>query len=89
MDIAQVIEIGRQLLLTALMISLPALLASLVVGLLVSILQAVTSIQEQTLSFAPRLVAVGLVLFLCLGWILNTGIHFTAHMFELAAGVVR
>ena len=63
MEIAQVLEIGRDLLTTALLITLPALLASLVVGLVVSILQAVTSIQEQTLSFAPRLIAVGLVLF--------------------------
>lgn len=89
MEIAQVLEIGRDLLTTALLITLPALLASLVVGLVVSILQAITSIQEQTLSFAPRLIAVGLVLFFCLGWILQTGIHFTAHMLEIAAGVVR
>jgi flagellar biosynthesis protein FliQ len=88
-DIPQVVEIGRHLLVTALMVSLPALLASLVVGLIVSVFQALTSIQEQTLSFAPRLIVVGLVLFLCLGWMLNTGIYFTAHMFELAAGVVR
>jgi flagellar biosynthesis protein FliQ len=89
MEITQVLEIGRHLLLTAFLLTLPALVASLVVGLIVSVFQALTSIQEQTLSFAPRLIAVGLVLFFCLGWILNTGIHFTTQMFELAAGVIR
>lgn len=89
MDISQVLDIGRDLLVTTLLISLPALLASLVVGLLVSILQALTSIQEQTLSFVPRLVAVGVVLLLFLGWILQTGIGFTVRMLTIASEVAR
>jgi flagellar biosynthetic protein FliQ len=89
MDITQVLDIGRDLLVTTLLISLPPLLASLLVGLVVSILQALTSIQEQTLSFVPRLIAVGLVLLLFLGWILQTGIGFTVRMLTLAAEVGR
>ncbi len=89
MDTAQVLDIARDLLWTTLLIAMPPLLASLAVGLAVSVLQALTSIQEQTLSFVPRLVAVGLVLLVLLSWTLQTGIHFTVRMLDLAAEVVR
>ena len=68
MNPAQVVEIGRQLMLTALLLAGPAIIVSLAVGLAVSIFQAVTSIQEQTLTFAPRIVAVCVVLVLTLPW---------------------
>jgi flagellar biosynthetic protein FliQ len=68
---------------------LPALLASLIVGLVISILQTITSLQEQTLSFVPRLFAVAIVLLLCLGWMLQLSIHFTMRMLWHAAEVVR
>lgn len=84
MSAAQVIEIGRDLLLTALLLSLPALAASLVVGLLVSALQTMTSMQEQTLSFVPRLLVVGLVLILTLPFSLQLATHFTVRMFARA-----
>ncbi len=87
MSIAQVIEIGRDLLYTALLLALPTLAASLFVGLLVSVLQAITSIQEQTLAFVPRLLAVGLVLVLAMPWTMQLAIHFTMRMLERAAGV--
>jgi flagellar biosynthetic protein FliQ len=89
MDIAQVLEIGRDLLTTALLVSLPALLASLLVGLVISVLQTITSIQEQTLSFVPRLVTVALVLLFFLGWILQMGVQFTVRMLWYAAEVTR
>jgi flagellar biosynthesis protein FliQ len=89
MSIAQVVEIGRDLLYTALLLALPTLAASLIVGLLVSVLQAITSIQEQTLSFVPRLVAVGLVLVLAMPWTMQLAIHFTMRMLERAAEVGR
>ena len=89
MDIAQVLEIGRDLLTTALLVSLPALLASLLVGLVISVLQTITSIQEQTLSFVPRLIAVGVVMLICLGWMLQLAVHFTMNMIASAAEVVR
>ena len=53
MDAPQVLEIGQDLLYTALLVALPTLLASLIVGLVFSILQTITSIQEQTLTFIP------------------------------------
>lgn len=54
----------------------PPLLVSLVIGLAVSIFQTVTSIQEQTLTFVPKLVAIFIVLLLCGGWIMNNCVEF-------------
>jgi len=58
------IDIGRQAVFTALMASAPALILGLAVGLLVSIFQAITSIQEATLAFIPKIVVIGLSLLL-------------------------
>ncbi|MBI3408763.1 MAG: flagellar biosynthetic protein FliQ [Planctomycetes bacterium] len=89
MSPTQVIEIGRDLLLTAILISLPALLVSLVVGLVISVLQTITSIQEQTLSFVPRLIAVGLVLVFTMAWVLQVASSFTARMLWQATEAIR
>ncbi len=67
-----VIDIARQALYLVLKASAPMLVVSLVVGLIISILQTVTSIQEQTLTFVPKLIAVFLVMMLTGGWILNS-----------------
>lgn len=76
----EITAIGRDLLLTVLVLSLPAVAASLLVGGAISILQTVTSIQEQTLSFAPRIVAVAVVLMISLPWSLRIAIAFTSRM---------
>jgi flagellar biosynthetic protein FliQ len=83
MDPSQVTQIGRDLLLTALLLSLPAVAISLVVGLAISILQTITSVQEQTLSFAPRIMAVGAVLVLSLPWTLRVATGFTLRMVQM------
>jgi flagellar biosynthetic protein FliQ len=83
MDSSQVTQIGRDLLLTALLLSLPAVAISLVVGLAISILQTITSVQEQTLSFAPRIMAVGVVLVLSLPWTLRVATGFTMRMVQM------
>jgi len=83
----EVIELGRQLLLTVLLIALPALAVSLIVGLVVSVFQTVTSIQEQTLSFVPRVIAVGVVLLLTLPWTLQLAVYFTMSMLARVAEV--
>lgn len=85
----QVLDIARDLMLTTLLLSAPALAASLVVGLAVSILQTVTSIQEQTLSFAPRLAAVLAAMLLTLPWSLRVLEAFTLRMITVAAGAGR
>lgn len=89
MTMEQVVEIARDLLYTAMLLALPALAVSLVIGLIIGVLQAITSIQEQTLSFVPRLLAVGLVLLLALPWTMQLAVHFTMRMLERAAGVGR
>jgi flagellar biosynthetic protein FliQ len=89
MDAAQVAEMGQDLIYTALLLALPTLLVSLVVGLVFSILQTITSIQEQTLTFVPRLIAVGLVLIFTLSWSLKLAVHFTVRMLCHAAEVTQ
>lgn len=81
MTSAQLASIGRDLLLTAALLSLPAIAVSLLVGLLVSVFQAVTSLQEQTLSFAPRILAVAITLAALLPWSLQVASAFAVRMF--------
>lgn len=74
------LEVGRQAMLVGLQVALPILLTALVVGLLVSIFQAVTQIQEMTLQFVPKIVAVGLVLLFAGSWMLMRLVEFTTHV---------
>ncbi len=89
MEVPQVLEIGQDLLFTALLLVLPTLLASLGIGLACSILQTITSIQEQTLTFIPRIIVAGLVLVLTMSWSLQLALHFTVRMLGHAAEVVH
>ena len=66
MDVAQVIELGRESLMIAVMVATPLLGTALAVGLLIGIIQAATSIQEMTLSFIPKLAVMVLALVLSL-----------------------
>lgn len=67
----QVLDIAREAIYTIIMCGAPILLISLVVGLIVSIIQTVTSIQEQTLTFVPKIIAVFLGFMLFGSWMLN------------------
>ena len=89
MNMEQSIEVLRQLIGTSLMVVSPILLGSLVVGLIVSLLQSVTSIQEQTLSFVPKLLAVSLVLVLGAPWILRQLMQFTVTYLSRLPEMVR
>ena len=80
MDTADVIEIGRELLFLAVLLSAPVVGISLLVGLVISILQTLTSIQEQTLTFAPRIIAVAVTIALVLPWLLRMLVEFTHGM---------
>lgn len=66
-----VLDIAKDAIFTIIIVSAPLLLVSLCVGLLISIFQTVTSIQEQTLTFVPKILAVFLVMMLCGSWMLN------------------
>ena len=83
-----VITIGREALTMVLLISSPLLIAALVVGVTISIFQAITSIQEMTLTFIPKIVAVALALLIFLPWMLNMATDFARHMVELIPTLV-
>ncbi|HEY4100177.1 MAG TPA: flagellar biosynthesis protein FliQ [Gemmatimonadales bacterium] len=67
----------------------PMLLAALVIGIAVSLLQAVTQIQEQSLTFIPKLVVVALVFMLSLPWMMRLLVEFTVGMFRSLPSVAR
>jgi flagellar biosynthetic protein FliQ len=88
MNIDTVMEIGRQSVETALMLAGPLLLVALAVGLLVSFFQAATQINEATLSFIPKLVAVFMMLILAGPWMLQTILDFMRKMLESIPNVI-
>ena len=71
MNEATIIDLSRETVLTIVETSMPLLLISLVIGLIISIFQTITSIQEQTLTFIPKFIAKMLVVVLCGNWIMN------------------
>ena len=71
MNEATIIDLSRETVLTLVETSMPLLLISLVIGLIISIFQTITSIQEQTLTFIPKFIAIMLVVVLCGNWIMN------------------
>ena len=77
-----VMDIGRQAVEMTLMMAGPLLLAALVIGLIVSIFQAATQINEQTLSFIPKLVGIFLTLILAGPWMLQTMVDYIRRLFE-------
>jgi flagellar biosynthetic protein FliQ len=83
-----VISIVQNALYILIIVSAPVLLTSLLVGLLVSILQAATQINEMTLTFIPKLLAMFLVLVLAGPWMLNTLIEYTTRLFQSIPNVI-
>lgn len=77
-----IIDMFVQTLVLIIKVSAPMLLVSLVVGLIVSILQTITSIQEQTLTFVPKLLSIFLTIILAGNWILTTLKEYMIEMFQ-------
>jgi len=77
-----VIDLGRNAVKTVLLISSPMLLSGLIIGLLVSIFQAATQINEQTMTFIPKIVAVLVSLILFAPWIIRLMLSFTENVFQ-------
>ena len=75
-------DIGREALLMVILISSPMLGLGLLVGLIIGILQAATSVNEMTLTFMPKLVAVGIGIAFFGPWMINTLIDFATSMFQ-------
>lgn len=82
MEVSTVITLIRELGQIVLTLAGPLLLAGLVIGLLISILQVVTSIHDPTLSFIPRILVVMLVGLALIGWMMETAVSYTVRLYS-------
>ena len=89
MEQSQVITVMQDAITTILTVAGPMLIVAMVVGLIVSIFQATTQINEQTLAFVPKIVAILLTLLLAAGFILTNLTEFTARMYDYANTLIR
>ena len=89
MDQETVITIAQNALLTVIYVSAPLLLVSLIVGLAVSVFQATTQIQEATLTFIPKILAVILTLAVLGSWMLNMMTDYTLNLYESILQFIR
>ena len=83
------LEVGRNALLMTVMLAAPMMVAALVVGLLISVFQALTQINEQTLTFVPKILAVFGALLVAGPWLMSTMISYTANLFTLLPSMAR
>ncbi len=86
---SEIIALAIQTLKLALILSLPALLVGMIVGLIISIFQATTQINEMTLSFVPKIIAIAIVLIITMPWMINEMIDFTKYVFSLIPTFLR
>lgn len=84
-----VVELGLQAMTIAAKLSAPILLTALAVGFAISLFQSVTQIQEATLSFVPKAIAIGAVLLFCGNWMLHQMMTFTFQLFERVPDLLR
>lgn len=86
---SEIIALAVQTLKLALLLALPALIVGMIVGLLISIFQATTQINEMTLSFVPKILAIAVVMIFTMPWMLNEIIDFTTYVFKLIPTFLR
>lgn len=84
-----IIELGQETLKTAALLSGPMLAGALVIGLIVSVIQAITQINEATLTFIPKILIVGVIFLLAGPWMIDVISAFTVHLFENMDQYVR
>ncbi len=89
MNVEQAIDILRQMVTTSLLVVSPILIGTLAIGLGISLLQSVTSIQEQTLSFVPKLIGVALVVVIGAPWMLRVLMQFMESFITRLPEMVR
>ena len=82
------LDILRSAFITILKVAMPVLLIAMVVGLIISLLQAVTQIQEQTLSFVPKILSVIIALFLFGNYMLEILVEFTQNLYRIIGSIV-
>jgi flagellar biosynthesis protein FliQ len=83
-----VVDLARQAAMLALMLAAPMMVVAIIVGLTISILQAVTSVQEQTLTFVPKLIAVIGAFLIALPWMIQQMVKYTTELFRSLPGLV-
>lgn len=88
MDTTAVLDIGLDAVILAAKLSAPILVTALVVGFAVSLLQSITQVQEVTLSFVPKAIAVAVALLIAGHWMISELIAFTREMFERIPGLL-
>lgn len=86
MDQNTALHLANQMLFTAAKISAPFLIVCMIVGLIISIIQVATQIQEMTLTFVPKIIAGAAVIFFMGGWMLTALVEYTKNTILLAAG---
>lgn len=84
-----VIEIIKEAFFTTFIVILPVLGVSLIVGIIISIFQAATSIQEMTLTFVPKILVTALAIVFLLPWMMDKIISFTLKVFSMFPGIIR
>lgn len=82
MEAQQAIDLGRQAIVVALWIGAPVLLAGMLVGLVIGLLQALTQVQDQTVAFVPKILAMVLVLGLCLPWLIQQMVEYSQTLYQ-------
>lgn len=82
MSYALVVDLARNAIMTAMLLAGPLLIVALGTGLVISVVQAVTQIQEQTLSFVPKLFAVAAVFLFALPWMMQVLVRYTIELFR-------
>lgn len=82
MDISTVVTIGKNAMEVALLLSMPILIISLAAGLVVSIFQAATQIQEMTLTFIPKIIAVAISLIFLAPWMTKLIVNYTINLYN-------
>ncbi len=83
----QALSVFRDALLVIIKVGGPVLLLSIALGLVIAILQAATQVHEQTLTFVPKLLAIGLILLLAGGWMIDVLSDFTKEIFNLISTI--
>lgn len=89
MSQTEIIHICREALMMVIILAAPGLLMAMLVGLLIGIFQATTQIQEQTLAFVPKIVAVFVTLIIISGWLVKVIVGFTHRIYAYIPNIVR
>lgn len=84
---AEVVKILREALMTTIVVSAPILGVGMIVGLVVSIFQTTTSIQEQTLTFVPKIIAIFIAIVIFAAWIIHTLVTYTKGVFSMVSKI--